>query len=87
MDPIIGYLDINVLLNKIDALIKLIKVSPNDTICIDETKLDSSFLNREEIGRVEGRSFFSRRLWLQIDLMIFRQCLPKLSMWNLLFLT
>ena len=70
----IVHLEINSLQNKIDALIKLIKVCLIDIICIDETKLGSSFPDTEEteIGIGEGRLFLSRKVLLQIDLMVLR---------------
>ena len=40
-NPVIGYLNINCLRNKIDDLIR--NKSPVDIFCIGETKIDSSF--------------------------------------------
>ena len=42
-NPIIGYLNINTLQNKIISLREIIAKAPLDVICIDETKLDESF--------------------------------------------
>ena len=42
-NPIIGYLDINHLSSKIDYLREICSKSPIDILCIDETKLDSSY--------------------------------------------
>ena len=41
---IIGYLNINSLRNKIDDLRKVCKNVQIDILCIDETKIDDSFL-------------------------------------------
>ena len=43
----IRYLNINSLSNKIDALRQICKISPLEIICIDKTKLDSSFPNSQ----------------------------------------
>ena len=42
-NPIIGYVNINHLTNKIDYLKKICSKSPTYILCIDETKLDSSY--------------------------------------------
>ena len=41
-NPIAGYLNINHLENKTDALTEICIKLPNDTVCIDEPKFDSS---------------------------------------------
>ena len=41
----ISYLNINSLSNKIDALRQIWKTAPLEILCVDETKLDSSFPN------------------------------------------
>lgn len=40
-NPIAGYLNINHLQNKTDALTEICIKSPIDTVCIDEAKFDS----------------------------------------------
>ena len=42
-NPIIGYLDINSLENKITGLREVCRKAPIDLLCIDEIKLDPSF--------------------------------------------
>ena len=42
-NPIVGYLNINSLRNKIDDLREVCKKVQIDILCIDETKLDNSF--------------------------------------------
>ena len=42
-NPLIGYLNINSLRNKIDCLQILLEKAPLDILCVDETKLDNSF--------------------------------------------
>ena len=44
-NPFISYLNINSLSNKIDALRQVCKIFPLEILCLDETKLDSSFSN------------------------------------------
>ena len=44
-NPFISYLNINSLSNKIDALRQICKISPLEILCVDETKLNSSFPN------------------------------------------
>ena len=44
-NPLIGYLNINSIRNKIVYLKVLLEKAPFDNLCIDETKLDSSFQN------------------------------------------
>ena len=46
-NPIIGYLSIKTLQNKIISLRELIAKAPLDVFCIDETKLDDSFPNSQ----------------------------------------
>ena len=46
-NPIIGYLNINTLQNKIVGLREMILKAPLDVFCIDETKLDDSFPNAQ----------------------------------------
>ena len=41
--PVIGYLNINTLQNKIISLREIIAKAPLDVFCLDETKLDDSF--------------------------------------------
>ena len=40
-------LNINSLSNEIDALRQICKISPLKILCVDETKLDSSFQNSQ----------------------------------------
>ena len=42
-NPLVAYLNINSLQNKINALRVITKSFPLDNLCIDETKLDDSF--------------------------------------------
>ena len=42
-NPLVAYLNINSLQNKINALRVITKSFPLDILCIDETKLDDSF--------------------------------------------
>ena len=42
-NPFISYLNINPLLNKIDVLRQICKTSLLEILCVNETKLDSSF--------------------------------------------
>ena len=42
-NPLLGYLNINSLRNKITSLRDVVAKVSNDTICLDETKLDDSF--------------------------------------------
>ena len=42
-NPIIGYLNINSLRNKITQLREVYRKAPIDLLCVDETKLDASF--------------------------------------------
>ena len=46
-NPIIGYLNINTLQNKIISLREIIATAPLDVSCVDETKLDDSFPNSQ----------------------------------------
>ena len=48
-NPIIEYLDINTLQNKIVSLRELIAKAPLDVFCVDETKLDGNFPNSQFI--------------------------------------
>ena len=48
-NPIIGYLNINTLQNKIISLREIIAKAPLDVFCVDETKLDDSFPNSQFI--------------------------------------
>ena len=48
-NPIIGYLHINTLQNKIINLREIIAKAPLDVFCVDETKLDDSFPNSQFI--------------------------------------
>ena len=58
-NPFISYLNINSLSNKIDALRQICKISPLEILCVDETKLDSSFPNSQ--FRIDGYIFPSYR--------------------------
>ena len=46
-NPFISYLNINSLSNKIDALRYICKIFPLEILCVDETKLGSSFPNSQ----------------------------------------
>ena len=46
-NPILGYLNINSIRNKIIYLRKLVSKAPIDIFCIDETKIDESFPNSQ----------------------------------------
>ena len=48
-NPIIGYLHINTLQNKIINLREIIAKTPLDVFCVDKTKLDDSFPNPQFI--------------------------------------
>ena len=48
-NPIIGYLNINTLQNKIISLREIIPKAPLDVFCVDETKLGDSFSNSQFI--------------------------------------
>ena len=48
-NPIMGYLNINTLRNKITSLREIIAKAPLDVFCVDETKLDDSFPNSQFI--------------------------------------
>ena len=54
-NPFISYFNINFLSNKIDALRQICKISPLEILCVDETKLDSSFPNSQ--FRIDGYIF------------------------------
>ena len=54
-NPFISYLNINSLSNKIDALRQICKTAPLEILCVDETKLDSSFPNSQ--FRIDGYIF------------------------------
>ena len=54
-NPLISYLNINSLSNKIDALRQICKASPLEILCVDQTKLDSSFPNSQ--FRIDGYIF------------------------------
>ena len=45
--PMIGYLNVNSIKNKIVQLTDICRISPIEILCIDETKLDSSFPNAQ----------------------------------------
>ena len=51
-NPFISYLNINSLSNKIDVLRQICKISPLEILCVDQTKLDSSFPNSQ--FRIDG---------------------------------
>ena len=46
-NPMIGYLNINSIRNKIVQLTNICKISPIEILCVDETKLDSRFPNAQ----------------------------------------
>ena len=46
-NPIIGYLKINSMKNKITQLREVFRKAPIDLICLDETKFDASFLDAQ----------------------------------------
>ena len=46
-NPVVGYLKINSLRNKITQLRDVCGTAPADWLCIDETKLDASFPNAQ----------------------------------------
>ena len=54
-NPLIAYLNINSLQNKIDALRLITKFFPLDILCIDEKKLDDSF--RDYQFKIDGYQF------------------------------
>ena len=54
-NPIISYLNINSLGNKIDQLRDICKKASVDILCIDETKIDSSFPDSQFY--IEGYQF------------------------------
>ena len=54
-NPIISYLNINSLRNKIDQLRDICQKAPLDILCIDETKIDSSFPDSQFY--IEGYQF------------------------------
>ena len=45
--PIIGYLNVSTLQNKIINLREIIAKAASDVFCVDETKLDDSFPNSQ----------------------------------------
>ena len=51
-NPFISCLNINSLSNKINALRQICKTAPLEILCVDETKLDSSFPNAQ--FRIDG---------------------------------
>ena len=54
-NPSIRYLNVKSLSNKIDALRQICEISPLEILCVDETKLDSSFPNSQ--FRINGYIF------------------------------
>ena len=54
-NPLIAYLNINSLREKIISLREILKKTKIDVLCIDETKLDSSFPNHQ--FKIEGYQF------------------------------
>ena len=58
-NPFISYLNINSLSNKNDALRQICKTAPLEILCVDETKLDSSFPNSQ--FRIDGYIFHPYR--------------------------
>ena len=60
-NPIVGYLNINSLRNKIDNLREVCKTVQIDILCINETKLDDSFPDSQ--FKINGYQFpFLRRV-------------------------
>ena len=55
LNPLIGYLNINSLRNKILHLREICQKCPIEILCIDETKLDSSFPDQQ--FKIEGYQF------------------------------
>ena len=55
-NPFISYLNINSLSNKNDALRQICKTAPLEILCVDETKVDSSFPNSQ--FRIDKCIFF-----------------------------
>ena len=58
-NPIIGYLNINSLRNKITQLREVCGKPPIDLLCIDETKLDASFSDAQ--FHIEGYQYLPFR--------------------------
>ena len=54
-NPIIGYLNINSLRNKITQFREVCGKAPIDLLCIDETKLDASFPDAQ--SHIEGYQY------------------------------
>ena len=54
-NPFISYLNINSLSNKIDPLRQICETAPLEILCVNETKLDSSFPNSQ--FRIDGYIF------------------------------
>ena len=54
-NPFISYFNVNSLSNKVDALRQICKISPLEILCVDATKLDSSFPNSQ--FRIDGYVF------------------------------
>ena len=54
-NPFISYLNINSLSNKIDALRHICKIFPLEILCVNETKLGSSFPNSQL--KIDGHIF------------------------------
>ena len=56
-NPIIGYLNIDILQNKNINVREIIPKTPLDALCIDENKLDDNFLNSEFILEIFNPPF------------------------------
>ena len=54
-NPLIGYININSLKEKVIPLREILSNAPIDVLCVDETKLDSSFPDHQ--FKIEGYQF------------------------------
>ena len=54
-NPLIGYININSLKEKVIPLREILSSAPIDVLCVDETKLDSSFPDHQ--FKIEGYQF------------------------------
>ena len=92
-NPILGYLNINSLSNKIVSLRDVIAKVPIDILCIDETKLDDSFpdsqfliehyqfppFRRDKNSKVGGKIVYARQGLISKRLNNFESKPSKLS--------
>ena len=53
--PLIGYININSLKEKVIPLREILSSAPIDVLCVDETKLDSTFPDHQ--FKIEGYQF------------------------------